>query len=168
MNSGGQVVDQPLSHDLLPDLSTRVARVLDYFFPCLLLQKQLTTQSGGLFQPNKSMQFRALVLPERKYFSFRREGKVVVKVLEKNTSGTGGGGSRLTEGNSASSKPRSRTNSTTSADTLLDPEEKERWALCFRNSSYDGEFSDTLSLFLYRCPEVSELSNNDNRVINTD
>jgi len=74
---------QLLSHDLIPMLSTRVARVLDYFFPSLLLQKQVTTQSAGLFQPHHAMQFRALALPERKYFSFRREGKVVIKVLEK-------------------------------------------------------------------------------------
>jgi len=57
------------------------------------------------------------------------------------------------------SKPRSRNNSTSNIEDILgDSNESERWALCFRNSSYDGEFAETLSLVLYRCPEIEFLS----------
>ena len=142
ISSGGFAPVKDANHTLLPDLPTRVTRVLDYFFPSLLLQKTITTNSGGLFLPNEGMNIRALTLPERKYFSFRREGKVVIKVLEKYVNcGSGSGGDEEKGG-----KSRSRNNSTSNIqEDCAKANGNSEWALCFRNSSYAGEVSERAS-----------------------
>ena len=73
---------QPSMHDSVVPLPSRVNKILDYHFPSrLLLQHVLPL--GADFNPDAGLWLRALSMPERRYFSFRREGKVISRVLEK-------------------------------------------------------------------------------------
>eukprot|EP00957_Ditylum_brightwellii_P182842 13927759-Ditylum_brightwellii.AAC.1 len=62
-------------------LPSRVKRLLDFYIPSKLFQNECLPLCD--LQPESSFNFRALAMPERRYFSFRREGQVLMRVCEK-------------------------------------------------------------------------------------
>jgi hypothetical protein len=77
-------------------------------------------------RPESPFDFRSLMMPQRRYFSFRREGQLVAQLCDTNTSFMG-------------------------SDDVY-------WTLGFTNSSFAGEFSETLVQSLYRCPLIRGIS----------
>ena len=120
LDADPMVINEPNCNRLVP-LPTRASSMLDWYYPSLLLQREILPL-GGKFRPEESYEIRALAMPQRRYFTFRREGKVVSRVVEK-----------------------------------YDLQKAGAWTLCFRNSSYAGEFAETLLQTLYRCPSISHL-----------
>ncbi|GMH50210.1 hypothetical protein TrVE_jg705, partial [Triparma verrucosa] len=108
--------------DTVVPLPPRVNKILDHHYPSTLLLRHVLPL-GSHFDPEEGLWLRALMMPERRYFSFRREGKVISRVMEK----MGGDGER-------------------------------KWALAFRNSSFAGEFAETLLHSLYRHENIEHLS----------
>jgi len=110
---------------LLPTrVSDRVQKLLDKCIPSRLLQGEVLPIFD--LRPEASFNFRSLVMPQRRYFSFRREGQLVSRLCDKNAA-------------------------------ELDSDDVH-WTLGFTNSSFAGEFSETLVQALYRCPMVRGLS----------
>ena len=105
-------------------LGNHVQKLLDCCFPSRLLQKQILPIFD--LRVDASFNFCALLMPQRRYFSFRREGEMVSRLCDKHAA------------------------STNSEDV--------HWTLGFTNSSFAGEFTETLVQALYRCPMVQGLS----------
>ena len=102
----------------------RVQRLLDNCIPSRLLQNDVLPRYD--LRPEASFNFRALVMAQRRYFSFRREGQLVSRLCDKHAA-------------------------------ALDSDDVH-WTLGFTNSSFAGEFSETLVQALYRCPMIRGLS----------
>ncbi|GMH60056.1 hypothetical protein TrLO_g2216 [Triparma laevis f. longispina] len=120
-NSSSSSSAQQTTDTIIP-LPARVNKILDHHYPSPLLLRHVLPL-GSQFNPEDGLWLRALMMPERRYFSFRREGKVISRVMEK----MGGEGER-------------------------------KWALAFRNSSFAGEFAETLLHSLYRHHNIEHLS----------
>ena len=105
-------------------LSPHVNKLLTHIFPSSLLRNQVLPVKNLV--PSASFNFRGLMMPQRRYFSFRREGQLL---------------SRLCATESAS----------------LDSTDVH-WTLGFTNSSFAGEFSESLVQALYMCPMIIGLS----------
>ena len=103
---------------------TRVRKLLDSCIPSRLLQSEILPMFD--LRPEASFNFRALVMPQRRYFSFRREGQLVQRLCDKQA-----------------------------AELESDD---VHWTLGFTNSSFAGEFSETLVQAMYRCPMIRGLS----------
>lgn len=93
--------------------------------------------------------FRALLLPSRLYLSFGREGKVIQRIISDVAS----------------------VEAHMSPDQLRSPQAEEAsymggyvdvtntlWTLCFRDSTFQGEFMMTLLSTLRRCPQIFSLN----------
>jgi hypothetical protein len=105
-------------------LSRHVEKLLGHCFPSLLLRNNVIPVFG--LSPQSSFNFRALMMPQRRYFSFRREGQILSNVC-------------ANEGCSSDSSDM-------------------HWTLGFSNSSFAGEFSESLVQALYLCPMIIGLS----------
>ena len=105
-------------------MSDRVQYLLDCCIPSKLIQHDIMPIFD--LRPEASFEFRGLLMPQRRYFSFRREGQLV---------------SRLCDTNAA----------------FIESDDVH-WKLGFTNSSFAGEFSETLVQALYRCPLIRGLS----------
>jgi len=105
-------------------LPSRVKRLLDFYIPSKLFQNECLPLCD--LQPESSFNFRALAMPERRYFSFRREGQVLMRVCEKHAGAINS--------------------------------EDVHWVLGFTNSTFAGEFAETLVQALYRCPIIQAMS----------
>lgn len=73
-------------------------------------------------RPESSFDIRSLIMPQRRYFSFRKEGQLVSQLCDINAA------------------------------------DDTHWTLAFTNSSFAGEFSETLVQALYRCPMIRGIS----------
>lgn len=104
--------------------ASRVRKLLDSCIPSRLLQRELLPIFD--IRPETSFDFRALVMPQRKYFSFVREGQLVQRVCEEMADGL-------------------------ESDDV-------HWTLGFTNSSFAGEFAETLVQAMYKCPMIRGLS----------
>lgn len=95
---------------------------------------------------------RALLLPARTYLSFKREGRVIERILEETVSSSAGAttASSIPSGQDVSS-PR------INSENMVD-ESKITWKLCFRDSVFHGEFTITMLSTLRRCPQITSLS----------
>jgi hypothetical protein len=62
-------------------LSSHVARYLNICFPSDLLRDQIIPLQ--MLKPTESYNFRSIIMAQRKYFSFRREGQLIANLLEK-------------------------------------------------------------------------------------
>lgn len=114
----------PLAVPEAGSVSYNLQKVLDRYFPSRLQQLELvplTLYNGLDFRPFAKPDFRALLMPSRRYFSFQREGRVIDRIVRKFGS------------------------------------ECDTWALCFNESSYEGEFCTSLLERLHRCPKVRSL-----------
>jgi len=106
-------------------LSGHVEELLDRCFPSPLLRERvIPTQVVKLDSP---YDFRAILMPQRRYFSFRREGLLLSRLCDKESA------------------------------ALSDPSEAH-WTLNFTNSSFAGEFAESLVQALYMCPTICGLS----------
>ena len=112
------------SKDFMVCGKDRVQRLLDCCIPSRLLQNDVLPRYD--LRPEASFNFRALVMAQRRYFSFRREGQLVSRLCDKHAA-------------------------------ALDSDDVH-WTLGFTNSSFAGEFSETLVQALYRCPMIRGLS----------
>jgi len=105
----------------MPD---RIEKLFDCCFPSRILRNdvipfnELRTQS--------SFNFRAFMMPQRRYFSFRREGQLLARLCEKQAG---------------------------LSDTI-----DVHWTLGFTNSTFAGEFVESLVQTLYLCPMITGLS----------
>jgi len=72
--------NEPYTHSFVP-LPIRVQSLLDLYFPSSLLQSEILPLNDLI--PDASFNFRALAMPERRYFSFRREGQILSRIYEK-------------------------------------------------------------------------------------
>merc|ERR1711871_933694 len=87
-------------------------------------------------------------MPERQYFPFRREGKVVTRVVQK----------YLANVSTVAASGLQRFTSTSSNNSVGDSGQSTKgWTLCFRNSIFGGEFVETLLQTLYRNQSVENL-----------
>lgn len=111
-----------------PFLSSHVDKLLQYCFPSSLLRSEVLPIYA--LKPGASFNFRALMMPQGRYFSFRRQGQLL---------------SRLCANEAAH----------------LDASEVH-WTLGFTNSSFAGEFSESLVQALYLCPMILGLSFSNN------
>jgi NACHT domain/CHAT domain len=97
---------------------------LDCCFPSKLLRCHLLPVHN--FRPEASFNFRTLIMPQRQYFSFRREGQMVSRLCD------------------------------------IQPEalafDDVHWSLGFINSTFGGEFSESLVQALYLCPTIRSLA----------
>jgi len=107
-----------------PYLPERVENLLDSCFPCALLRNEIIPMQD--FSPEASFDFRALMMPQRQYFSFRREGQLLARLSEKQAA-------------------------------VIDSVDVH-WTLCFTNSTFAGEFVESLVQTLYLCPMITGLS----------
>ena len=117
LNSGSQFC----SAGVMPK---RIQRLLDLCFPSTILRNNVVPFNDLRIQ--SSFDFRAFTMPQRRYFSFAREGRLLVRLCEKQAAVT---------------------------DT-----DEIHWSLCFTNSTFAGEFVESLVQTLYLCPMLTGLS----------
>ena len=107
--------------DVLPE---RVQSLIKTILPSKMLQSTIIPLAEYL--PSSSFDFRALAMPERSYYSFRREGQVLARVCEKHAS--------------------------------MNENDNTFWTLSFTNSTFAGEYAESLVQSLYRCPIIQAIS----------
>lgn len=105
-------------------LPERIQSLVKMILPSKMLQSAVVPLSE--FIPSSSFDFRALAMPERSYFSFRREGQVLARVCEKHAS--------------------------------MNENDDAFWTLSFNNSTFAGEYAESLVQALYRCPIIQAIS----------
>uniref|UniRef100_A0A7S2Y1W9 NACHT domain-containing protein n=1 Tax=Entomoneis paludosa TaxID=265537 RepID=A0A7S2Y1W9_9STRA len=106
-------------------LSNHVEDLLNRCFPSSLLrEREIPTR---VIKLDSSYNFRAILMPQRRYFSFRREGLLLSRLCDKESA------------------------------ALSDPSDAH-WTLNFTNSSFAGEFPESLVQALYMCPTICGLS----------
>lgn len=105
-------------------LPERVEKLLDDCFPSKVLRNHVVPMND--LRPRASFNFRAFMMPRRRYFSFRREGQLLARLCEKQASTT--------------------------------DSEDVHWTLGFTNSTFAGEFVESLVQTLYLCPMILGLS----------
>jgi hypothetical protein len=106
----------------------RVQAVLDFYMPSRAIQSSVLP----LFhiQPGSYFDFRSMSMPERSYFSFRREGQILSRLCEE-----------FARDNTGDKK-----------------NDTHYWSLSFVDSTFGGEFAETLVHALYRCPVLNAIS----------
>lgn len=102
----------------------RIEKLLECCFPSKLLRNDILPFND--LRPQSSFNFRALMMPQRRYFSFRQEGQILTRLCEKHAG-------------------------LSDTDELL-------WSLGFTNSTFAGEFVESLVQTLYLCPMITGLS----------
>jgi len=105
-------------------LTEHVKSLLDHCFPSQLLKDNVIPVH--VLRPDASYDFRAFLMPQRRYFSFRREGQLLSRLC--------------------------------SNEALVGGTDDVHWTLSFTNSSFAGEFAESLVQVLYLCPMISGLS----------
>jgi len=103
-------------------ISNHVQNLMDSCIPSKLIQQDVLPIHD--LQPESSFDFRSLLMPQRRYFSFRREGQLVSQLCDASFAGSDGA----------------------------------FWSIGFTNSSFAGEFFETLVQALYCCPLIRGLS----------
>lgn len=115
---------EPSSMCTTISLPEHVEVFLETCFPSKLLRNHILPVFT--FRPDASFNFRAIMMPQKKYFSFRREGQMVARLCD------------------------------TEPETLAF--EDVHWTLGFNNSTFAGEFSESLVQALYLCSTIRSLS----------
>jgi hypothetical protein len=104
--------------------SNHVEELLNRCFPSRLLHEREIP--SRMIKLDSSYNFWAILMPQRRYFSFRREGLLFSRLCDQESAAT-------------------------------DPSEVH-WTLNFTNSSFTGEFPESLVQALYMCPTICGLS----------
>lgn len=121
----GRFIENTVStKESLTSLSEHAENFMAYCFPSKLLRDQVVPIQ--ILKPDSSFNFRAFLMPRRRYFSFQREGQLLSRLCEKESEEC--------------------------------PLENAQWTLGFSNSSFSGEFAETLVQALYLCPMIHGLS----------
>ena len=102
----------------LPD---HVQKLLCHYFPSNLLRDDVIPLQ--VLQPDASFNFRVFMMAQRQYFSFRREGQLLLSLCDKESG-------------------------------IMDA----HWSLGFKNSTFAGEFAESLVQVLYKCPMIRGLT----------
>ena len=102
----------------------RVDELLNSCFPSKALRNYIVPVNDLL--PLSSFNFRAFMMPKRRYFSFRREGELLARLCDKQGS-------------------------------VIDSDDVH-WTLGFTNSTFAGEFVESLVQTLYKHPMITGLS----------
>ena len=102
----------------------RVEKLLYSCFPSKALRNYIVPVNDLL--PQSSFNFRAFMMPKRRYFSFRREGELLARLCDKQGS-------------------------------VIDSDDVH-WTLGFTNSTFAGEFVESLVQTLYKHPMITGLS----------
>jgi hypothetical protein len=102
-------------------LQDHVQKLLCHYFPSNLLRDDVIPLYT--LQSEASFNFRAFMMAQRRYFSFRREGQLLSSLCDREAA-------------------------------ILDA----HWTLGFTNSSFAGEFAESLVQVLYKCPMIRALS----------
>lgn len=102
----------------------RVEKFLDSCFPSKILRSYVVPVND--LRPLSSFNFRAFLMPKRRYFSFRREGELLARLCDKQGS-------------------------------VIDSDDVH-WTLGFTNSTFAGEFVESLVQTLYKHPMIAGLS----------
>ena len=102
----------------------RVEKFLDSCFPSKILRNYVVPVNDLL--PRSSFNFRAFMMPKRRYFSFRREGDLLARLCDRQGS-------------------------------VIDSDDVH-WTLGFTNSTFAGEFVESLVQTLYKHPMITGLS----------
>lgn len=114
--------EEPLQISI--SLTAHVEKFLDCCLPSRLLRNHVLPVFS--FRPEASFNYRAILMPQRQYFSFRREREMVSRLCE------------------------------------IQPEtlafDDVHWTLGFANSTFAGEFPESLVQGLYLCPTIRGLS----------
>lgn len=105
-------------------LSDHVGKLLNYCFPSALLRGDVIPIFS--LHPEASFNFRALMMAQRRYFSFRREGQLLSSICDSEAASLGS--------------------------------MNAHWTIQFLNSSFAGEFAESLVQVLYKCPMIQGLS----------
>jgi hypothetical protein len=105
-------------------LPAHIEKFLSYCFPSRLLRDRVIPIHD--LRPDISFNFRALMMPQRRYFSFRREGQLLSRLCDQE------------------------------AAVIDSPD--VHWTLAFTNSTFAGEFVESLVQALYLCPMITGLS----------
>ena len=116
--------EQDMSYGGDISLSSHITRLLESYFPSRLLKDHVLPIND--LQPRESFNFRALMMPQRRYFSFRREGQLLSRICASEEATLNGN--------------------------------QVHWTLGFTNSSFSGEFVESLVQALYLCPMIQGLS----------
>lgn len=109
-------------------ISLSLPQHLENFVNCCIPSKLLRCHILPVFnfRPEASFNFRSLMMPQRQYFSFRREGQMVSRLCDIQPDGLSF--------------------------------EDVHWSLGFTNSTFAGEFSESLVQALYLCPTIRSLT----------
>lgn len=105
-------------------LSPHVQRLLECVFPSRLLREAILPVCS--LRPEAPFDFRGIMMPQKRYFSFRREGQLLSRLC-------------------------------TTESAAFDSAEIH-WTIGFRNSTFAGEFAESLVQALYLCPVILGLS----------
>jgi len=118
------IQEQNIGMDISLNLPEHLDTLLDCCMPSKLLRNHILPIFS--FQPDASFNFRAIMMPQRQYYSFRREAQMVSRLCD------------------------------------IQPEGLEfdevHWTLGFSNSTFAGEFSESLVQALYLCPTIRGIS----------
>jgi hypothetical protein len=102
-------------------LTDHVETLLETCFPSRLIRDHVIPIKS--LRSDASFNFRAFMMPQRRYFSFRREGQLLSRICSKE-----------------------------------EEPDNVHWTLGFTNSSFAGEFSESLVQALYLCPMITGVS----------
>ncbi|KAG7364310.1 NACHT domain containing protein [Nitzschia inconspicua] len=114
----------PQKFDVSGTMPMRVEKLLETCFPSRIMRNHIIPVND--LRPESSFNFRALMMPKRRFFSFRREGQLVARLCDKQAKD-------------------------------IDSDDVH-WTLGFSNSTFAGEFIESLVQTLYLCPMIRGLS----------
>ena len=141
---------------------SQVLELLNAFFPspsyqCFLLDflsigdiVHTVDNEASYHHVPQPLQFRGLLLPPRHYLSFKREGRIIERIIEDFIAlGTVYSHGDIDKTARINMKVES---------SLIGASPDVLWTLCFRDSSFAGEFHHDLLHILRRCPQISSLN----------
>lgn len=140
----------------------QVLELLNVFFPSPSYQQFLldflaigdiipsADREEFLHHVPQPIQFRGLLLPPRHYLSLKREGRIIERIIEDFIAlGTVTSPSLPEQTDRINMKLES---------SLVGASPHVLWTLCFRDSTFLGEFHHDLLNVLRRCPQISSLN----------
>jgi hypothetical protein len=171
MISLGQVLPMAVASSAEPTMITSVRQHSDI---CLGTPPRVVVYDRNFSQRYKVPEpksYRALLLPSRTYYTFRREGRIIQRIFD-DLAATNPHSNTATQDNTVTSST-STSSSSSSCDTsnLRTHIRQEAaymggyvdsantlWTLCFRESTFRGEFMISLLSTLRRCPQIASLN----------
>lgn len=142
--------------DVIEAFPAKAAELLNLHFPSTLQQmllKDMFALKVSGFRVPMPHHFRAILLPARSYLSFKRGGRVIERILEEFVTQKYEFQESLIH-----PPPLLSEKSSSGSSAEFEPTCKLDWALCFRDSSFHGEFHQSLLQTLRKCPQITSIS----------